>query len=311
MAVVNKKQEATTEPTTLEALTARAMDPDFWRQMAPDFTVEGKADPHVLKFTKEQEKQLVAKMDKEAYVHLSQPGLNSALKEMRDLLTLITGMNLPPVFAFAYDEFWNISLQVRPLVKILLEADEFSVLPDFWAWRVKPGQAGWKPHRDKVSGSLFPNGKPKSITLWVPLSIAYPLNGCMYVLPADRDKIYYHDGQNGFQSTLPDVRALPGDAGDVFAWTQRVFHWGSHSADNHDLPPRQSVAFEYQRSDIPAFNSPLLDPDKIPDFKSRMALISKQVLQYTHMYEFTPELIKMAQTIRDTFGMPVPTGKSL
>lgn len=307
MAIAEKKQS----PVTLEDLTSQAMDPGFWRQLAPNFTVEGDKNSHVLKFTKEQEKQLIAKMDKEAYVHLAQPGLTSPLKEMCDLLGTITSMNLPPVFAFAFDEFWNVHMQVRPLVKLLLETDEFSMLPDFWAWRVKPGQSGWKPHRDKVSGSLFPNGKPKSLTLWVPLSIAYPLNGCMYVLPADRDKIYYHDGKNGFESTLPDMRALPAQAGDVLAWTQRIFHWGSHSADSHDLPPRQSVAFEYQRCDIPPFNSPLLDPDKAPNFKARMGLIAKQVLQYTHMYEFSPELVRMAQTIRNELGLPEATGKSL
>lgn len=311
MAVANKKAEEKKEPLTPETLALQMMDPSFWADLAPNFTIEGKQEQHVLKFSPEQQKKLTAKMDKEAYVHLSQPGLKSPLAEMRDLLTVITDMGLPPVFAFAYDEFWAISLQVRPLVKILLEADEFSMLPDFWCWRVKPGQAGWKPHRDKVSGSLFPNGKPRSITLWVPLSIAYPLNGCMYILPADRDGIYHKDGQNGFEGTLPDMRALPAEAGDVLSWTQRVFHWGSHSAENHDLPPRQSVAFEYQRCDLPAFNSPLLDPDTIPDFRSRMALISKQILQYTHMYEFTPELVQIAQTIKNTFGLPAATGKSL
>lgn len=306
MAAAKKQEQA-----SLEDLTPQIMDPGFWRNLAPGFNVEGPDEPGVLQITDDQKKKLVAKMDKEAYVHLSQPGLKSPLKEMRNLLSVIEDMGLPPVFAFAYDEFWNISRQVRPLVKTLLEADEFSVLPDFWCWRVKPGQAGWKPHRDKVRGSLFPNGKPKSITLWVPLSVAHPLNGCMYILPADRDSIYYRDGENGFHSSLPDVRALPGEAGDVFSWTQRVFHWGSHSADDHSLPPRQSVAFEYQRCDIPAFNSPLLDPDRIPDFKARMALIGKQVQQYTHMYEFTPDLVRLAQTLVKEFGLPPATGKSL
>ena len=294
---------------TPEDMAAQAMDPDFWREVAPNFTVEGDMDPYVLEFTAEEQEKLVAKMDKEAYVHLSQPGLKSSLEDMCDLLAVMISKNLPPVFAFAYDEFWHIHLQVRGLVKTVL-GDDFAMLPDFWAWRVEPGESGWKPHRDKVHGSLFPNGKPKSITLWVPLSVSYPLNGCMYILPADRDSLYYKDGVNGFGGNLPDLRALPAQAGDVLAWTQRVFHWGSHSADDHDLPPRQSVAFEYQRSDVQAFNSPLLDPDTMPDFKSRMALIAKQVLQYTHMYDFTPELVKMAQTILDSLGLPEETGKS-
>lgn len=309
MATAKKKEASKKEPLTPEEYAAQAMNPDFWRELAPNFTVEGKADPHVIKLTKAQEKALIAKMDKEAYIHAQKAGLKSPFNDMCDLLKTITDMGLPPVFAFAYDEFWQLHMQVRPLVKTLLEG-EFSMLPDFWAWRVEPGQSGWKPHRDKVRGSLFPNGKPKSITLWVPLSIVHPLNSCMYVLPADRDGIYYKDGQNGFESTLPDLRALPAEPGDVLAWTQRIFHWGSHSAENHDLPPRQSVAFEYQRCDVPAFNSPLLDPDTMPDFNARMALIAKQVLQYTHMYEFTPDLVKTAKTILDKLGLPKATGKS-
>ncbi len=298
------------KPATIEELTPLSMDPDFWRGLAPHFAIEGPQETNVINLTEDQKKQLTSKMDREAYIHLIQPGLKSDLKGMCDILAMVTDMGLPPVFAFAYDEFWAVNLQVRSVVKHLLETDEFAQLPDFWAWRVKPGKAGWKPHRDKVSGSLFANGKPKSITLWVPISLAHPLNGCMYILPADRDTIYYKDGENGFQSTLPDVRALPADGGDVLVWTQRAFHWGARSADVHDLGPRHSMAFEYQRSDIPAFNAPLLDPNKIPDFKSRMGLIAKQVLQYTHMYEFSPELVKMAHTIKNAFGLPEPTGKS-
>jgi hypothetical protein len=296
--------------STPREMAEQAMNPDFWRELAPNFTVEGDVDPHILEFTEEEAKALVAKMDKEAYVHLVQPGMNSSFEEMQELLKKITDLGLPAVFAFAYDEFWHTHMQIRNFIKILL-GDEFAMLPDFWCWRVEPGESGWTPHRDKVSGSLFPDGKPKSITVWIPLSITHPLNGCMYILPADRDRIYYNDGQNGFESRLPDIRALPGEAGDVFAWTQRVFHWGSHSAENHDLPPRQSVAFEYQRCDVKAFNSPLLDPDTRPDFKARMALIAKQILQYTHMYDFTPELEQMARTIKAEFGLPEATGKSL
>jgi hypothetical protein len=305
MAVAKKSQDSLPED-----IAAQAMDPAFWRQLAPNFTVEGNIDPYVLEFTKDQEAELLAKMDKEAYVHVTQPKLKSSFDDMCDLLAVITDKGLPPVFAFAYDEFWMIHMQVRGLVKMLL-GGEFSMLPDFWAWRVEPGQSGWKPHRDKTHGCLFPDGKPKSLTLWVPLSIVRPLNSCMYVLPADRDPNYHVEGTTGFSGRLPDLRALPADPGDVLVWTQKIFHWGSHSADRHDLPPRQSVAFEYQRSDIPAFNSPLLDPDTIPSFNARMALIAKQVLQYTHMYEFTPELEQTAQTILKRFGLPRPTGKSL
>src|SRR5262245_59498048 len=114
-------QKENPSPSTPEELAAQAMNPDFWREIAPKFTIEGKPEQNQLKITDDQKKKLIAKMDKEAYVHVSQPGLTSPLKQMCDLLGTMVEMNLPPVFAFAYDEFWNLHMQVRPLVKAVLE----------------------------------------------------------------------------------------------------------------------------------------------------------------------------------------------
>lgn len=287
-------------------------DPDFWRRLAPRLTVEGNATSHQLQFTADQEQQLLAKMGREAYVHLSQPGLDSPLQAMRDVMAAITGqLGLPPVFAFAYDEFWMLQMQIRPLIRLLLETDDIALMPDFWAWRVSAGKAGWQPHRDRPQGSLFPNGKPKSLSVWIPLSIAHPLNGCIYIVPADRDVIYAQESSNGFRATLPDIRALPAEAGDALAWTQRLFHWGSAAAAHHDLPPRHSVAFEFQRCDVDAFDRPLLDPDQLPPFRARIPLIAKQVVQYTDMYGFTPELVAMARELLNTLGLPRRTAKTV
>ena len=54
--------------------------------------------------------------------------------------------------------------------------------------------AGWGVHRDKGPRSLFKNGKPKSLTIWIPLTDANTENSCMYVLPANRDT-GYHTGE--------------------------------------------------------------------------------------------------------------------
>ena len=72
---------------------------------------------------------------------------------------------------------------------------------------------GWQPHRDKVGGSLFENNEPKSVTVWIPLSVANPINSCMYVLPANKDKYYNKLKPSGGQISLPgslaDIKALP------------------------------------------------------------------------------------------------------
>lgn len=66
------------------------------------------------------------------------------------------------------------------------------MLPDFWAWNVDPvrGDAGWRPHRDRGRTTLLPDGGPKSITTWIALTRATPLNGCMHVVPARNDPTY-------------------------------------------------------------------------------------------------------------------------
>ena len=224
---------------------------------------------------------------------------------MRNLFDKIVSNGLPPVFSFVYDEIWTLTAQIRNLLKAVMH-EEFMLMPDFWAWRFAPGQSGWAPHRDKLAGSLYPDRRPKSLTVWIPISKAYPLNSCMYVLPADRDEYYGVDNVQEFSAPPPDVRALPGEPGDVFVWTQHLLHWGSHSADKHNLGPRMSIAFECQRGDVSAFNWPLLDPAKIPSFDERLALISKQIMQYRHMYGFDSGLVSIAEQISRRYKMPEP-----
>ena len=141
-----------------------------------------------------------------------------------------------------------------------------------------------------MGGSLFENNEPKSVTVWIPLSVANPINSCMYVLPANKDKYYNKLKPSGGQISLPgslaDIKALPADPGDLLIWTQEVFHWGSSSLDNHDEESRISIAYEFQRNDVKPFREFLLDPNTLPTFDERLVLISMQILQYTHMYGF-------------------------
>lgn len=275
----------------------------YWRKLAPHFPIGEKIDSSAFALRKAHLKQIDEKFLREGYVHLAQPGLTSPFGKIADLFTKIVSLGLPPVFSFVYDEMWRLNTQLRALVGILLHK-EYAMLPDFWAWCVLPGQSGWKPHRDKPSGCLFPDNRPKSLTVWLPITQAHPLNGCMYILPADRDCEYSVENSPRGAGTLPEIRALPAEAGDVLAWTQHVFHWGGHSADVHDLPPRMSVAFEYQRSDVPPFNVPLLDPSVYPTFEERLALISKQILQYRHMYTYPDALVDLAEKIGKKHGLP-------
>ena len=272
----------------------------FWKDFAPEFKFCEGHDDYTLSFEDSEKKALNESLIKEGYIHIPQPGLNSPIENIIKLYDRLIEIGLPPVFSFIYDEMWAMNSQLRSILGECLD-ENYAMLPDFWCWRVMPSESGWGPHRDKGANSLFSDKSPKSLTVWIPLTQAHPLNGCMYILPASRDPDYGQQGKMGFRGKLDDVRALPADPGDVFVWTQHVFHWGSHSADDHDLPARRSVAFEYQRTDIPAFNSPLLNPQNMPTFEQRLALIAKQTMQYRHMYGFHDKLVALSESILEKY----------
>jgi ectoine hydroxylase-related dioxygenase (phytanoyl-CoA dioxygenase family) len=163
--------------------------------------------------------------------------------------------------------------------------DDFLLLPDFWIWNVDPqkGEAGWKPHRDKGWISLFEDGTPKSLSLWLPLTEATPLNGCMYLVPRSQDPTYGTPDEKDWQFQYAGIRALPAGPGDFLLWTQAILHWGARTSPRAP-ESRISISFEVQRADVPAYNYPLLNPAEIPPFDMRLRLLAKQILQYRHMY---------------------------
>ena len=268
---------------------------EFWVNLNPYLNIENIVydNQSIISYKNlVQDKNHLVKL---GYLHKKNSNFKVPISLMKKSITGIVNYKLPPVFAFVYDEFWYIQFQLRMLLEKFLDKN-YKQLPDFWAWHVSSGQSGWAPHRDKVEGSLFKNSIPKSLTVWIPLSKASPNNSCMYMLPANKDKFYNKPKLNsGFPGALSDIRALPAEAGDVLMWTQEVYHWGSSSGEDSLNEPRISIAFEFQRSDVAPFNNILLEPNLLPSFNDRLALISMQILQYTHMYGFKRDLVNWAQ----------------
>lgn len=219
------------------------------------------------------------------------------LARMAGVVRSLTAQNIPAVFGFLFDEFWLPFYALAPLYRAILGAN-YAMLPDFWIWNVDPtkGDAGWKPHRDRGPDGLFPDGLPKSLTTWIPLSAATPLTSCMYVVPAHLDPDYGHKPGPNWRFELPAIRALPALPGDFFVWNQAILHWGSRSSP-FETQTRVSMAFEFQRTDVEPFNRPLLEPNKPFPFDLRLRLIAKQVLQYRHMYKVDPAIERLAQSL--------------
>ena len=271
----------------------KILEKDFWNKFEKKLNIENICFDKKLMFTKKVVNENTQKLQNYGYFHYKNPNFFSPINLMSQTLKRINDMNLPPVFGFVYDEFWSIQYQIEDLLNGIL-GKNYKQLPDFWAWFITKGKSGWAPHRDKGSKSLFSNNKPKSVTVWIPLSKATPENSCMYILPANKDKYYNKEKQvnssNDFPGKIENFKALPADPGDLLIWTQEVYHWGSSSDLDHTECPRVSIAFEFQRGDIPPFRDFLLEPNVLPTFEERLVLISMQILQYINMYKFERDL---------------------
>jgi len=272
------------------------LSPVWWKQLAPSLSVSGSPYKALapLRLDEGAEVAIRQLIVREGYIQGSVGRWKLPIAEMVQVIERLKAAGLMPVFAFAYEEFWLLARQLGAVVGTLLDG-QYYLLPDFWIWHVDPrkDESGWKPHRDKGRVALFEDGRPKAVTLWVPLTSATTLNGCMYVVPADRDPTYGKENEKERLFEYQDIRALPAEPGDFFVWNQAVMHWGSH-ASPRGATARVSVAFEFQKADVPPMNTPLITPGGAPAFHHRLNLIGKQVLQYAHMYPLSPQVRDIA-----------------
>jgi hypothetical protein len=274
---------------------------DFWKSTFPKLHIED--DQFIKREVNFQVPQdfsilLKAKIKKEGYFQIDPPNWETTnIPQMAETVSEMVKLGFPPPMAFLFDEFWLIFRKLNNIAVSVL-GEGYLRLPDFWAWHVDPQkqQSGWKPHRDKSFKSLNPDGSPRSITFWIPLSISTPLNGCMYIVPANKDRTYGTENDAKWDFDLPSIRALPAAAGTIFCWNQAVLHWGSQCSESEKIP-RISIAFEFQSGDVEPYNQPVTDPQTIPTFDFRLKLIAKQILQYQHMYPLSDNLKAFAHTI--------------
>jgi hypothetical protein len=268
---------------------------EAWLARAPDLHIGGNAVRRAVRAFRPSNSQAVdldQRLHDDGYLQIAHDfGLDLAM--MADTVRRFSADGIPPVFCFLFDEFWAPFHALDAMYGGLL--GPYGLLPDFWIWNVDPakGEAGWKPHRDRGRLSLRPDGRPVSLTTWIPLSEATPLNSCMYLVPAHADPTYGTPHENEWRFELPAIRALPAKPGEVLVCNQAVLHWGSRTS-HRATESRISMAFEFQASDSKPFNTPILPRGKWVPFDLRLKLIAKQVLQYRHMYKVDPQIEQVA-----------------
>lgn len=266
----------------------------FWRDFAPALHLDT-LDPGQFTTPQQALERLTRRIMRDGYFGDVDPRLATLAPTIGEAVKTLVRFGLPPVLVWVYDEPWECFRRLAPVIGSIL-GEDYKLLPAFWAWHVDPskGEAGWQPHRDKTTGSLAPDGSPLSLTCWIPLSEATPLNGCMYVVPAYLDPSYNRPVSEQRMPAAPLARALPAKPGDFLIWNQAILHWGSMSSEFGDKP-RMSMALEFQRGDIAPFQQPLLESKALPSFGDRIRLIARQILQYTHMYGVPEKHVQLAQ----------------
>ena len=279
---------------------AELAEPKFWEAQFPELSLSAPIDAAryaaEMGYDEARRGRDAERMAEDGYTHGSHPLLKSLAPTMAEAVRKCMDLGLPPVFLFLFSETWRCFFALRPFIAPILGAN-FCALPDFWVWHVDPkgGEAGWTPHVDKGTMALDRFGRPLSLTLWIALSKATPLNSCIYLLPASRDTGYHDPTQRTWD--LAQLRALPGEPGDFFCWNQNVLHWGSASSRFAE-EPRISMALEFQTAAVPPFREPLIaDPEQL-NFEAKLQLIAKQILQYRHMYAVDPAVEALATALR-------------
>jgi hypothetical protein len=276
--------------------TADFLSEAFWRGVFPELAIGDRlqGEFHLNRLSPQTMATVEQRMRVEGYFQERDPQLVELAALLSNAISRCVQLGIPPVFIFLFDEAWMAFFRQHGTLSAFL-GPQYQVLPDFWAWHVDPraGQAGWRPHRDKGRSALAPDGSPLSLTVWMPLTEATPLNGCMYVLPANRDPVYGSENEANWQVDFPSIRALPGQPGDWLCWNQAVLHWGAQSSP-FATQPRMSMALEFQRADVQPFNTPLLGTLPVLNFESRLRLVAKQILQYQHMYPLPEPMQRFA-----------------
>ena len=270
-----------TDPADL--LTAQ-----FWTAFAPGLTIGSTARPRFQAPPTGVLDGFAAEIGRAGWSRWRPDAWDGEIAGLAEGVRRLAAAGLPTPFVFVYDEAWLLFAELAPLLVRLL-GDDYRVLPDFWAWHVaaKDDAAGWGVHRDRGRRALLPDGGPAAITLWVALTDALPENGCIHLVPADRDPTYGTADEDSHRFPPEAVTAVPATAGTVLGWNQAILHWGGRSS-HQASGPRLSIAMEFQRGDAEPFNRPLLPAGVFPDLKGRLALIAKQLVQYSHMAPPTP-----------------------
>ncbi|WP_343564455.1 phytanoyl-CoA dioxygenase family protein [Kiloniella sp. b19] len=283
---------------SLPFTTEQIKSVDFWRDFAPELTCSAqRLSVRELALSEEDLDAVSEGLWDEGYLALPPLYDESELAPVRVVMERLYQAGLPQVFVYLYDEVWTLFLRAQPLLSRFL-GERYRVLPHFWAWYIAPGKGrGWPPHRDSADQSVVDIAGLEmlvSLTLWLPLTEATPHNGCMSVLPLDRERAAGGPFPDASQLPHQSVVALPAGPGALMGWRQDLWHWGGASGPRAKAP-RLSLSLEFQNGALDPLCEPLFDPARPPAPQERLNLILKQFAKYGHIESIPEELVQLGK----------------
>ena len=259
-------------------------DINFWRKFSTDLHIDDSKflnGQSVLDISDKAIEGLKDRIISEGYFQLPPQELFLPLDKMAEVITRLHKENIPITFAFIYDEFWVLYLRYHKLLCGIL-GNEYTRRPLFLAWRIDPtnNDAGFSPHRDYPVDEFSDNGLPADLSFWIPLTDSTPLNGCIYIVPANLDPTYNTKDRDLWKFEIQDIQCVPCNAGGAIAWNFSTIHWGGRS-NPRAKHPRISVAFEFQTNKPNLIPSQISDPLSIPIFETRIKYCSRQTIDFS------------------------------
>ena len=274
---------------------------EFWQSLCPDLTITESESLHsISSFGKDLElretdwcicKELI---NEDGYFAYDSWFDTKLIDRLCDCFMRLESNDIPCVFAFVYDEFWELLLQLDPLFKDLI--GDYEILPAVWSWFVRDtNQTAFTPHRDQVRDVLIEDDDHLDyLTIWIPLTDLDHLSSSICVFPASLDPNYEDSTPDIQIENMQDIRCLQGKKGSVFCWTTQLAHWGTKQSSYG--PPRMSVGYFVQRSGAEPIEEDL--PLGLSDplsFKQRLAIIGQQIINYSRQAD--DDLLRTAASL--------------
>jgi hypothetical protein len=269
----------------LERSRDRIVDPDFWRELNPEFAITDEpiasgAMPYDVRWL---DAALVERRLHADGYFVTPPVVDVAeVTRLRQGIERVVAAGFPAGFAFVYDDVYRLYARFDRLFAPLLGPRPLLLPTDAWVFHVPAGdgvRTHWTtfgPHRDWIGPdpAVLAGESPSVLVGWTALTDVTPIDSCLYVVPADCDPDYRSTTKevNTAGLRLQDVRALPAPAGALVLMTVHLVHWGSRSSAL-STAPRTSLSMFFQRRDVAPFTQPVIDTAFPIPFRSRLTWI--------------------------------------